>query len=143
MRCPETFFQNFPNLRRPIPEKDSEMNSSAPTARSIPTSTRAFVCSAVGVLRREVGVRFGKEVITPPAVPIGPIRRSCRISLPRYVALHLLIVFGCVLTAAITVRAQTTYEPYTFSTLAGEVGYGSADGTGSAARFNAPYGVAV
>lgn len=34
--------------------------------------------------------------------------------------------------------------PYTFSTLAGNASQnGSADGTGSAARFNSPYGVAV
>src|SRR6266550_4351193 len=35
------------------------------------------------------------------------------------------------------------YEPYTFTTLAGNAGYGSADGTGSGARFNFPKGVAV
>jgi sugar lactone lactonase YvrE len=40
-------------------------------------------------------------------------------------------------------RAQSTYEPYTFTTLAGYPGYGSADGTGSAARFHFPQGVAV
>ena len=39
--------------------------------------------------------------------------------------------------------AQSTYEPYTFTTLAGNAGPGSADGTGSAARFNHPSGVAV
>jgi sugar lactone lactonase YvrE len=39
--------------------------------------------------------------------------------------------------------AQTIYEPYTFSTLAGGVGPGSADGTGSAARFNQPSGIAA
>src|ERR1043165_1458594 len=37
--------------------------------------------------------------------------------------------------------AQSTYAPYTFTTLAGNAGYGSADGTGSAARFNKPFGV--
>ncbi len=39
--------------------------------------------------------------------------------------------------------AQTVYENYTFTTLAGCSGYGSADGTGSAARFNGPNSVAV
>src|SRR5437867_2710903 len=42
-----------------------------------------------------------------------------------------------------TLLAQSTYEPYTFKTLAGNAGYGSADGTGSAARFHNPSGVAV
>ena len=39
--------------------------------------------------------------------------------------------------------AQTVYTPYTFTTLARNAGYGSVDGTGSAARFNSPDGVAV
>jgi hypothetical protein len=39
---------------------------------------------------------------------------------------------------------QANYAtPYTFTTLAGNTGYGSADGTGSAARFACPLGVAV
>ncbi len=39
---------------------------------------------------------------------------------------------------------QANYStPYTFTTLAGNAGYGSADGTGSAARFYDPSGVAV
>src|SRR4051812_44832537 len=45
--------------------------------------------------------------------------------------------------AGTTARAAQSYEPYFFSTFAGDAGYGSADGTGSAARFNAPTGVAV
>ena len=44
---------------------------------------------------------------------------------------------------AIQTLAQSTYEPYTFTTLAGNAGYNSADGTGSAAGFNQPIGVAV
>src|SRR5258705_4101898 len=40
-------------------------------------------------------------------------------------------------------RAQSNYTPYTFTTLARNAGYGSSDGTGSAARFDYPSGVAV
>ena len=40
-----------------------------------------------------------------------------------------------------TTDAQSTYEPYSFTTFAG-LPPGSADGTGSAARFNSPAGVA-
>src|SRR5262245_20446918 len=40
-----------------------------------------------------------------------------------------------------TIDAQSTYEPYTFTTFAG-LPPGSADGIGSAARFNSPGGVA-
>src|SRR5216117_3006362 len=39
--------------------------------------------------------------------------------------------------------AQSVYIPYTFTTLAGQASYGSADGTGSAARFYYPDGVAT
>src|SRR6188472_1443148 len=39
--------------------------------------------------------------------------------------------------------AQSTYEPYSFTTLAGNAGYGSANGTGNAARFWYPFGAAV
>src|SRR5439155_1587213 len=41
------------------------------------------------------------------------------------------------------VSAQSSYEPYAFTTLAGNAGYGSDDGTGSDARFIYPSGVAV
>ena len=42
------------------------------------------------------------------------------------------------------VLGQANYAtPYTFTTLAGNNGYGSADGTNSAARFAYPKGVAV
>src|SRR6266702_1481982 len=39
--------------------------------------------------------------------------------------------------------AQSVYTPYTFTTLAGQASIGSADGTGSAARFSNPSGVAT
>ncbi len=51
-------------------------------------------------------------------------------------------MIGLVLTALPSL-AQSTYEPYTFTTLAGYAGSGSADGTGSDARFFEPQGVAV
>jgi len=53
-----------------------------------------------------------------------------------------LALLGTVLTATHT-RGQATYTPYTFTTFAGNTGYGTADGTGSAARFANPWGVAV
>jgi sugar lactone lactonase YvrE len=49
----------------------------------------------------------------------------------------------CALALATTASAQTLYEPYSFGTLAGYSGYGSADETGSAARFYNPNAVAV
>src|ERR1700722_1527159 len=48
-------------------------------------------------------------------------------------------------SAVSTALAQATYDdPYAITTFAGLAGApGSADGTGSAARFNFPFGVAV
>jgi len=45
--------------------------------------------------------------------------------------------------SAIQSLAQSVYEPYTFTTLAGGGGFISPDQAGSAARFNYPNGVAV
>src|SRR5947207_13621354 len=67
----------------------------------------------------------------------GPVRRA----FARKYVMPLLLIVLVVLTA-INVRAQSTYEPYTFTTFAG-LPPGSTDGTGSAARFNRPAGVAV
>jgi hypothetical protein len=39
--------------------------------------------------------------------------------------------------------AQSVYTPYTFSTIVGNSGYGSAEGTGNTARFYQPSGLAV
>src|SRR6266403_1728542 len=58
----------------------------------------------------------------------------------KYVLPLLLIVLA--VPTALSVRAQSTYEPYSFTTFAG-LPPGSADGTGSAARFTSPSGVAV
>src|SRR5438552_10010455 len=44
---------------------------------------------------------------------------------------------------AIQSLAQSVYEPYTFTTLAGGGGFISPDQAGSAARFSNPVGVAV
>src|SRR5438552_3995724 len=53
-----------------------------------------------------------------------------------------LALLGLAASAGQTV-AQSSYTPYTFTTLAGNAGYGFVDGTGSAARFYHPSGVAV
>src|SRR6266571_2478534 len=45
--------------------------------------------------------------------------------------------------SAIQSLAQSVYEPYTFTTLAGGGGFISLDQAGSAARFNYPYKLAV
>src|SRR5438874_3968497 len=67
----------------------------------------------------------------------GPVRRA----FARKYVLPLLLIQLAVLPA-LRVQAQSTYEPYSFTTFAG-LPPGSADGTGSAARFNSPAGVAV
>ncbi len=49
-----------------------------------------------------------------------------------------------VLLAGVSLRAQSNYAtPYAFTTLAGNAGYGAADGPPSVARFNGPSSVAV
>jgi hypothetical protein len=52
--------------------------------------------------------------------------RTCRLS-------WLVIVLVLITIQSL---AQSVYEPYNFTTIAGNAGYGSADGTGSAARFS-------
>src|SRR5207245_7360095 len=53
------------------------------------------------------------------------------------------LAFVYVFLLAGSLGAQSVYVPYTFTTLAGAASIGSADGTGSAARFNQPSGVAT
>src|SRR5450432_3802018 len=53
-----------------------------------------------------------------------------------------LVLSACVLSMALPAYAQSTYEPYSFSTFAGNPP-GSVNGTGSAARFDGPFGTAV
>ena len=55
-----------------------------------------------------------------------------------------LVLAVCVLTGAGTALAQSVYEPYSFTTLAGLApNPGPNDDTGSLARFNQPWGVAA
>jgi streptogramin lyase len=58
-------------------------------------------------------------------------------------ALRLGILLGIHVLLVPTLSSQSTYEPYTFITLAGNAGYGSLDGTGSSARFFLPSSVTV
>src|SRR5438105_13805388 len=51
-------------------------------------------------------------------------------------------VLGLLLTA-LQGLSQSVYTPYTFTTFAGNAGYGSADGPGNDARFYQPAGAAV
>jgi hypothetical protein len=58
--------------------------------------------------------------------------------------LSLLTITALAVCGAKNSRAQSTYEPYAISTLAGSVGSsGSADGVGNGAQFSTPFGVAV
>jgi sugar lactone lactonase YvrE len=74
-------------------------------------------------------------------IPSSPGTGGAQRAFSKKSVLPLLLMVLAVLTA-INVHAQSTYEPYTFTTFAG-LPPGSADGTGSAARFNSPGGVAV
>src|SRR5438477_12984661 len=76
----------------------------------------------------------------PLRTTLSPGTGSVQRAFARKYVLPLLILLA-VLTA-LSVRAQSTYEPYSFTTFAG-LPPGSTDGTGSAARFNSPGGVAA
>ena len=54
-----------------------------------------------------------------------------------------LLLIVCLSRVAVTAQAQSNYEPYFFTTFAGYVGYGHADGTGSAAQFYYPFRAAA
>src|SRR5438445_19413 len=56
--------------------------------------------------------------------------------------LLMMIFLAQALTASRSL-AQSVYTPYTFTTLAGNAGPGSTDGTGSVARLYQPQGLAV
>ena len=50
----------------------------------------------------------------------------------------------CLFIASLaTAHAQSNYEPYYFGSFVGIPGYGAVDGSGTAARFNVPGGIAV
>ena len=57
--------------------------------------------------------------------------------------LVLLLLVASTLSGTHRVEAQTHYEPYRFTTLAGSAGAGYSDGIGNTARFDRPTGVAV
>lgn len=75
----------------------------------------------------------------------GPVTNCRRTRASRFGGLTLVAIgFLTLLGTASTLHAQINYEPYTITTIAGFAGAsGSADGTGSAARFYFPYGIAV
>jgi streptogramin lyase len=56
---------------------------------------------------------------------------------------HAIATLVVLVLTAMQSLAQSTYEPYTFTTLAGGGGFNSPDVPGTAPRFNAPNGVAV
>src|SRR5438477_630146 len=84
---------------------------------------------------KKTSSRLPLRTTSSPAT--GPVQRA----FARKYVMPLLLIELAVLPA-LSVQAQSTYEPYSFTTFAG-LPPGSADGTGSAARFNSPAGVAV
>ncbi len=96
-------------------------------------------------LKDSVAGRIERNMSTKPVAD-----RTCWTRTPKFSSNHSPPVtrhFGVTLIVlALTASqslAQSFYEPYTFTTLAGYSSYGSADGAGSEARFNTPLGVAV
>ena len=76
------------------------------------------------------------------ALPVRPGRAFGGVLLPKKCLLLAVTALGGLLTAVTPSFAQSIYTPYIFTTLFG-VGPGSADGTGSAARFSNSFGLAV
>ena len=66
-----------------------------------------------------------------------------RTSISFFLKISALLVFLSIGPASPQAFAQTVYTPYTFTTLSGNAGPGSADGTTTAGRFTFPMGVAV
>src|SRR5437867_13272422 len=106
---------------------------------TIPASKRGSLKG--GPLSRRGGFTFGSVNPCSRVSICGFSVGHIRLGRLRAVGLGLLAWLGMATCAS---WAQSVYTPYTFVTLAGLAGSpGSADGTGSAARFNAATGVAV
>lgn len=98
-----------------------------------------FVNAVRSIKRRELGQRAGVAVSKVGKGPLdqkGKLRNPHRFNKRGGCRFWIAAAFGFLLCAS---HAQD----YTFTTLAGNSASGSADGTGSAARFNGPVGVAV
>jgi sugar lactone lactonase YvrE len=80
--------------------------------------------------------------VPPGAVGSGS---ACRFRVPYGIAVDAAGDLYLVDSWDNTVRKgrQVNYTPYTFTTIAGNAGTGSADGTGNQARFNQPWGLAA
>ena len=74
---------------------------------------------------------------------IMPTRNTMKTSSPTKFAPILTALLALLLGIVLPAFGQANYTPYTFTTLAGISSSGSADGTGSNARFYYPNGVAV
>ena len=95
-----------------------------------------------------------KEFLKDPPIRVVEVYDANRSTAPKTMKTRpflLALTIGSLALTTFHGLAQSTYEPYTFITLAGEtvVGvdiypyYGSTDGTGTTARFANPLGVAA
>jgi hypothetical protein len=92
-----------------------------------------------------VGTSISATSPPTPMKPAMPTNDSPRANLISSLAIIRRSLAGFLLMAGLPLAAlsQSTYTPYSFTTLAGLCGVGSTDGAGSAAKFYSPYGVAV